>query len=299
MSYAAPGVLLLVVTLAPGIGVAEESAPMTLEDVVRLFVQGTSPEDLIRRIESSQVDFDLSEEMVEELRLAGLPDEVLEAMARRQLELHPPAETEPSAQEDDVTLDAGLTLRLALAGGMALRTGEEDRGVRVADFVPPATLEQLGVRDEQARITNLAVYVACHSSTHVPDHWRSKTPLGRDFATVTRHKLLAFQADATQESPGKTRALLASLLGGPASPEASDWSILNLPLPEEIVVELEAGEAHDLSFGFAVQIGGRYYRVVSDETDDFVPADHDGSIDVTIELSDTLDPTSIAIRLIR
>ena len=36
---------------------------MTLEDVVRLFVQGSSTEDLIGRIETSQVDFDLTDEL--------------------------------------------------------------------------------------------------------------------------------------------------------------------------------------------------------------------------------------------
>ena len=281
--------LLLAVVLSAWPTLAEEGETMTLEDVVRLFVQGTSPEELIRRIESSRVDFDLTEEMLDELRLAGLSEDVIEAMERRQHELHPPEVPETAVDDEPVEELAGLTVRLTLKGGMNLRAGDEDRGLRVIDLVPQETLAQLGVRDVQARITNVAIYVACHASTHVPDHWRGKTPLGRDFTSVTRHKLLAFHSEATEETPGATKkALIAALLGGSASPDDAEVIVSDLQVPVEIAIELDPADEHDLSVGVAVQIDGRYYRVVSDETRGFVPADHEGSIDVTFELPDNL-----------
>jgi hypothetical protein len=273
--------LLLVVVFSAWPSLAHEDETMTLEEVVRLFVQGISAEELIRRIESSQVDFDLAEEMLGELRLAGLSEDVIEAMERRQLELHPPEVSADYADEEAIEETTGLTVRLTLKGGMQLRTGDEDRGLRVIDLVPPETLTQLGVRDDQARITNVAIYVACHASTHVPDHWRGQTPLGRDFTSVTRHKLLAFHSETTEETVGATKR-----------------TVLNLQVPVEIAVELDPTDEHDLSVGVAVQIDGRYYRVVSDGTDGFVPADHEGSIDVTFELPDNLDPAAIVVRLI-
>ena len=290
--------LLLAVVLSAGPILADESETMTLEDVVRLFVQGTSPEELIRQIENSRVDFDLAEEMLEELRLAGLSEDVIEAMERRQHELHPPEVPETAVVDEAVEEMAGLTVRLTLKGGMNLRAGDEDRGLRLIDLVPPETLAQLGVRDDQARITNVAVYVACHASTHVPDHWRGKTPLGRDFTSVTRNKLLAFHSEATEETPGATKKAMIAALLGPASPDAAKPIVLNLLVPVEIAIELDPTDEHDISVGVAVQIDDRYYRVVSDQTRGFVPADHEGSIDVTFELPDNLDPAAIAVRVI-
>jgi len=269
---------------------------MTLEDVVRLFVQGSSTEDLIARIETSQVDFDLTEEMLDELRLAGLAEEVIEVMGQRQRQLHPTATPEIELAQEEVAPPAGLTVRLTLQGGKSLRKGDLDRGLRVADLVPPDTLKQLGVRDPEARITNVAFYVACHSSTHVPDHWRGHTPLGRDFHSVTRHKMLAFHSEAMPDNGGEAAPETSPPSEDGATPKADQRTVLKLEIPEKIAVELDPTEEHDLSAGVAVQIDGRYYRVVSDEAEDFVPAEHEGTIDVTIELPDNLDPSSITVR---
>lgn len=288
------GLLLTSTGLLPSI-LAGDDEPMTLEDVVRLFVQGSSTEDLIRRIETSQVDFDLEEEMLDELRLAGLAEEVIEAMVQRQQQLHPPETPEAELAQEEVVPQSGLTVRLTLQGGTKFRKGDLDRGMRVADHVPPDTLKQLGVRDPEARITNVAFYVACHSSTHVPDHWRGQTPLGRDFNSVTRHKMLAFHSEAITDDAGLEKPSPAAEDG--ATPKTGEWTVLNLEIPEQIAVELDPAEEHDLSAGVAVQIDGRYYRVVSDETEGFVPAEHEGGIDVTIELPDNLDPALISVRL--
>ena len=286
LAVAACCALLLASICMPPTTLADETERMTLEDVVLLFVQGSSSEDLVRRIESSQVEFDLTQEMLDELRLAGLGEEVIEAMVRRQRELHPPPTPEVEPAEEATPQGPGLTVRLTLQGGTKLRKTEADRGMRVADVVPPDTLTRLGVKDPEARITDVAVYVACHTSTHVPDHWRSKTPLGRDFNSVTRHKMLAFHSEAIPASGD-----------GEAADEANAWTVLNLELPEQLTIELDPSDDHDLSVGVAVQIDGRYYRLTSDETQDFVPVEHEGAIDVTFELPDDLDPSSIGVRL--
>ena len=281
------GLLVAAICFSPTLHAADDDT-MTLEDVVRLFVQGSSTEELIQRIQSSQVDFDLADEMLEELRLAGLSEKVIETMVQRQRELHPPATPEVEIAPEEIEQQPGLTFRVTLQGGTKYRSGDLDRGMRVSDLVPAETLEQLGVRDPEARITSVAFYVSCHASTHVPDHWRGHSPLGRDFHSVTRHKMLVFHTEATAEDTGTAAE---------DDPQRRETSVLVLTLPEQLVAEMDPTAEHDLSAGVAVEIGGRYYRVVSDETEDFVPALHEGLIDVTIELPDSLDPAAIAVRL--
>ena len=290
--------LLLVMTCSPSATPAGEDSTMTLEDVVRLFVEGSSPDELVRRIENSQVDFDLAEEMLEELRRAGLSEEVIEAMIRRQRELHPPPTPEAEPADAEPGREAWLIVTLTLQGGANLRKADLDPGMRVADLVPAETLTELGIRDPEARITSVAVYVACQASTHVPDHWRGKTPLGRDFHSITRHKMLAFHSETTTETAGATGPSPGSVPPRDEPPDKRDRrAVLNLELPDQLEIELDPTDEHDLSVGVAVQIDGRYYRVVSDETKDFVPAEHDNAIDVTFELPENLDPASIGVRL--
>jgi hypothetical protein len=235
--------------------------------------------------------------MLDELRLAGLPEKVIEAMQRRQLELHPPpppadeAETEP---EPD-----GLAIRLVLHGGTKIRD-DDDRTLRVFDVVPQDTLKLLGVKDQAARITDVAIYVACLSATHVPDHWRGQSPLGRDFNSVTRHRMLVFHGGAVAEASGAAKqSLLARIKGGAAVPDVEEWSVLSLAVPERLNAPVDAAEEHDLSVGVAIRLDGRYYRIVSDELEGFVPADSPAPLEVTVELPDDLDPSSIALRIDR
>src|SRR4030095_4875837 len=87
----------------------------------------------------------------------------------------------------------------------------------------------------------LAFYAACLRATHVPDHWRAESPLGRDFATMPRHQMLLFlPLDAHAD---KT---------------------ITAELPPSIDVPLDPSDTHDLDVGIAVRIGERYYRLESD-----------------------------------
>ena len=115
-------------------------------------------------------------------------------------------------------------------------------------------------------MTNLAILLACRTADHVPDHWRSKSPVGRDFLSMPRHRLLAFVAGA-----------------GPGEADESDeeQQILELRVPETIEVDLEPGVAHDLTLGVAVEIEGRYYLAVADEWDGLIL---DGKRDLAAEV---------------
>ena len=78
---------------------------------------------------------------------------------------------------------------------------------------------------------------------------------------------------------------------------SDEWTVLNLQMPEQIEVDLDPAVEHDLSAGVAVQIDGRYYRIVCDEIESFVPDEHEGSLVVDIDIPNNLDPASISVRL--
>ncbi len=169
--------------------------------------------------------------------------------------------------------------------------------IRVLNVVSPEMLSRLRVKDDQAKITDVAVYVACQSATHVPDHWRSQTPLGRDFITVTRHRMLRFLPGATEE-PG--RAVLGPALpslfgGGTAVPQGA--AVLRLEIPPELALELDPSVPHELSVGIAVQIGGRYYRVSGDTRREFVPDQSGRALEAQIRTANNLDPWAIEVVL--
>ncbi|HXV78119.1 MAG TPA: hypothetical protein VD788_17545, partial [Candidatus Polarisedimenticolaceae bacterium] len=119
-------------------------------------------------------------------------------------------------------------------------------------------------------------YVACLSATHVPDHWRSKSVLGRDFTSMPRHRLLGLiRGAATEEAAG----------GGQAN-------VLRLDLPAELVFELDPDQPHVLSVGLAVEVDGRFHRVDSVETEERLAT---GETPLTVRLTPgpDLDPASI------
>ena len=86
------------------------------------------------------------------------------------------------------------------------------------------------------QVKDLAVFLACTTSEHVPDLWRDKTPLGRDMSGTPRHEMLSFVAGETPE--GKPPALV---------------------LPDALRADVDEIEPHDLVFGVAARIGDRWY----------------------------------------
>lgn len=296
-------ILLALAAHSPSVPADNEQEPVALEDIVRLYVSGTPAEELIDLIRVSQVEFDLSEEMLQELELAGLPPPLIQAMVDRQRELHPPPLSPEEPSEEEAAPGAGLTISIELRGSRKKKSDEdEDAGasLRVLNAVHPELLEQLRVRDDRAGITDVAIYVACLTATHVPDHWRGESPLGRDFNSMPRHKLLAFLPGATEDGQAAAEGgVLQKLLSGSNQPSTEGLAVLKLDVPSEIELQINAAEAHDLSLGFALQIDGRFYRVHSDEWKKLVPEEHDRAVRAEIIAAKELDPWSIEIRLLR
>lgn len=300
-SFAVTASILLALTAhSPGVAADDEAEPLALEDIVRLYVSGSSAEELIELIRVSQVEFDLSEEMLQELELAGLPAPLIQAMVERQRELHPPPLAPEEPSDEEAAPAAGLTIHLELRGSKK-NGSDEDEGasLRVLNAVHPDLLKQLRVRDDQALITDVALYVACLTATHVPDHWRGESPLGRDFQSMPRHRLLAFLPGATEDRQAAEGGVLQKLLGGSNRVSTEGLAVLRLALPTQIELRIGAEESHDLSLGFAVQIDGRFYRVDSDEWKELVPDEHDREIRAEVIATKELDPWSIDVRLLR
>ena len=241
-------------------------AVLTEEDVVRMFVQGVGEDELIRKIETSPGEYDLSDEMVEELKIAGIPDTVLQAMIRRQAEMQPVA-------EQPLAVDASGAPRLVL------RLNPEWKGpegqvlplLRTLDSVDPELAQSLGLRSNELPITDLAIALFCRTADHVPDHWRSRTPLGRDFTRAPRHRMLVFVSGAESNPASKFRNTLNKLVMAPGARDAlADLNVLSLEVPDQLSVELEPGVSHDLTLGIALQIGDRHYLALAAERDGVV-----------------------------
>jgi hypothetical protein len=227
--------------------VGADARPMTEEDVVRLFVAGRSAEEIVREIERREPAFDLGPDMLDELRNVDLPETIIEAMLRRQ-EGQQRLEQQ-RRQATEATKPAEVTgppaLRVALNPGR----GDGSRTLGVPARIDPqlAAEWELGNAPDERVFADLALFLLCETPDHVPDHWRLASPLGRDFRSVRRHRLLHFVAGAVGEANAESSGRRA-----------------RLELPAAVEVLLEPGVAHDLAIGFALQVGGRYVVVAQD-----------------------------------
>jgi hypothetical protein len=144
--------------------------PLTNEDVVRRFLASGNSIKVIETIEAAAAcDFDLSDPMIQELRAAGIPAPVIDAMRDCASRIGAPATPDrPGPQE----------FRIQIAGGEADAAGWRDT------FAVPGTSP-----DASPPPDGLMFLVACLTPEHVPDHWRSATQLrGRG---LPRHRLVA------------------------------------------------------------------------------------------------------------
>jgi len=119
-------------------------------------------------------------------------------------------------------------------------SGSGPRSIRVPGWADEDTKARLHLpkENEQREVKDLAVFLACASPEHIPDLWRSKTPLGRDMVAVSRHEMLAFVA-------GDTPAGKAP----------------RLALPARLEAEVDDAEPHDLVLGVAARIGDRWMQL--------------------------------------
>lgn len=190
----APMALLAVSLLAASGGTAAPP-PLTDEDIVRMLAAGRSSEEIVRAIEAGTAAFDLSDEMVAEMRLAGVSDRVVEAMRKRQAETSPPApRPEPGTRSSEVPRPV-IRVRLSARRGALHAPDRADDDTARALRLDPTP--------EARTITGVAVFLACTTADHVPDQWRAKSPLGRDFVSMPRHEMLALRASVTHVPGGR------------------------------------------------------------------------------------------------
>jgi hypothetical protein len=210
-------------------GGAAAASPLTNEDIVRLVASGAAEGEIEDAIRARPEAFDLADDMVDELKLAGVSASIVDAMRRRRAESKPPAPLPERPRAGRVHLV--VTLNAGAGGPRTLRVpawADEDVKARL----------QLPKESEQRRVKDLAVFLACGAPEHVPDLWRSKSPLGRDMVGVPRHEMLAFVAGDTPE--GKTPRLV---------------------VPARIEAEVDDTEPHDLMLGIAARIGDHWMQL--------------------------------------
>lgn len=290
--------LLAAALAGPGPAAAGPDLPLTDEDVVRLHVSGMADERIIERIRASEVEFDLSDEMLAELRSAGLPETLLQAMIERQREFD--AEHAPPAEPDAVPPPAVPRLVIRLNPDWVPNDDQPRPILRVLDVIDRSTYELLRLRSDQPRFTDVALVLACRTPDHVPDQWRAKTPLGRDFINTPRHKLLAFLPGATRKEVGQLREFASRLALLPGEREGRpEPGLLELEIPAVIDVEIEPGLVHDLTLGVALQTEERYYLIAADLLDGFILPEDGATIEAEIDNGRGQDPTSVEVRFKR
>jgi hypothetical protein len=284
--------LAVVLVLFVGTVDADVDEPLHDDDVVRMLVAGTPVDEIIERIGTSQVEFDLSEEMLGELAAAGVPTDVIDAMKARQAELAPPEEPVGDEADDDAT--PSHALRIHLNPG---KTKKKARSIEISDEVDPGLAAEWRLSGAEERtFDDIAIYVACTTPYHVPDHWRTKSPMGRDFFSMPRHKMLAFVPGAEWEKAGFFRGLGIGIPNvspsGTAGSGAASTAIntgapksgrLEYEIPPAIEIDLAPSETHDILLGVAVKAGDRFYRFVDDVMVGVALGDADAEVRAFIE----------------
>lgn len=214
---------------AAGAGDAAPATALTNEDIVRMVAAGTPEADILGAIGSRPEAFDVSDDMVAELSLAGVSPAIVAAMRRKHNEAAP--QVLPSERQGRGKVRLTVTLNAGAAGARTLRLPAwADEDVKA--------LLQLPKENEQREVKDVAVFLACATAEHVPDLWRSKSPLGRDMVGATRSEMLAFVAGDT-----------------PAGKKPQ------LTLPDRIGADVDGSEPHDLLVGVAARIGDRWYQL--------------------------------------
>jgi hypothetical protein len=219
-------------------GATEAPSPLTNEDVVRMVSQGRPEAEILRIIAASAVDFELDPDMREELRRAGVTEKILGAMRERQAVAGIRRPEIPAPTPGEVP-SGELLVSFAPMDEKDAKKGASFQMVRK---VPQWAIRELGM-DEKAEVEELALFVACTTPAHVPDHWQDRTKL-KEFS---RHRMLAFRPGS---HPGKEKK----------------FEMLSLDIPESLTIQVPAGR-HRLSVGVAAKVGPDWRAIVSDQRD--------------------------------
>lgn len=208
---------------------ADGEPALTNVDVVRMVMSDVPVEEILDRIRSSPAEFDIEPDMLVELERAGVPPRVIDAMvakAREQGKGEPaPPASGPVPQgtleiifEKDPQKDAPGNSVVTPARTVPFE--REEGKVLLPGEGPPEPVR-------------LAFVLTCAEATHVPDHWRGKSPIG---SRVGRHRLIFFE-EATREIEG-------------------DSGLVYLEHPDSWSVPMDAGH-HQGHLGVAVAVGER------------------------------------------
>jgi hypothetical protein len=180
------------------------------------------------------------------------------------------------------------------------KTKAKSRRIRVYDEVrTDLALEwELGDAPEDRRFLDVALFLACRCPQHVPDQWRSETPLRWDAAVMPRHRMLAFVPGARWTEAGFLEAfgITPSLADQETGPEdRDDLGILVLEIPPTLEAEVEIGEPHDLVVGVALQVGDSYYPWSISALDDVTVGASGTLLEATIRGTRSMNLESIEI----
>jgi len=227
-----PPLLLALACLVLGAIAADAPAPLGDDDVVRMVASGMSEARVLERILGSPGRYDLSPEMLVELREAGISEAILDAMRRKPI---PPAAAPAPATEStpkgwiEVVFD-----------------DEPGRSAAENSVVAPATAHGDALKGETP--VELAFAVTCSQPAHVPDQWHTLSPLG---ASPGRHEVLFFEAS--------TAPVADRHKGGP---------LVYLPHPPRWRFEAAAGHHRGLLLVAARLKGDSRYTVTAAESYD-------------------------------
>ena len=248
---------------------AAEPEVLDNEAVVRRLEAGERPESVIDAIRRSRCDFDLSPDAIEELIRAGVPQAVISAMRERR------AQASPSPGPSAVAIARTR---------IELRLERIDRGGAPPTISLPRTLPGraapalgLPLGAEDYRLEDVAVFLACTSSDHVPDGWKATSPMGRDFPRTPRHEMLAFRSAGASSSSTSAGNLVLSDLS-----------------PLEALVA--SGVEHDWLVGIALQVSGRWRLLASASLLDQRVDDPPGTWTATLRIPPE-NPLAIEIRI--
>jgi hypothetical protein len=210
-------------------------SPLTNEDIVRMLMTGTPENEVLATIEARRVDFDLSTEMIHELRTAGVSDRVLETMRRRQASMprvEPPPLPRPAPERTG-------TLRLEFAAGDEGDKPSELSAIALRKL--PKGLERRG-GEEVGEMSDMALAILCTTADHVPDHWDTRSPL----QGAPRHELLQF-------------------IPGSATEKIKGHEILYLDRKESYELELVAGSHNIVVAAAGKQSGSGTWRLIESD----------------------------------
>jgi hypothetical protein len=271
-----PGVLALALALgAPTFGAParDPSAPLGNEEVVRLVMNGRPEAEILRIIaEAEKVDFDLDPEVVTELRRVGVSEAILSAMRARQAAATPP----PASPAPEAPIARG-TVEVEFSPAAESSAPDKPAVFQVIRKTPRWAAQQMGAL-ERTELEDLALFLACATPEHVPDHWSDRTPL-KDFS---RHEMLSFRAGSR---PGKAKGFevlvldLSSPLAaevpegthrlviGIAAKTGPDWHVLQSARPPDAGVEVEAGKVTRIRVKVSGRIVGSQMTGFKEEQD--------------------------------